>query len=149
MKKNEVMNLQKQIIKIDRGIQEIRKKLINIKVKQHNDNKKFEEAISQQSKDTRVMENILQQNKSKYNKQNQILMSLTNIVETHELKLKQSYKGSTPASEYTLHTDIDTYPILKSANKKKLHWNKFLTNLSNIKLESDRLNDILKNLEQC
>ena len=47
MKKNEVMNLQKQIIKIDRGIQEIRKKLINIKVKQHNDNKKFEEAISQ------------------------------------------------------------------------------------------------------
>ena len=39
MKKNEVMNLQKQIIKIDRGIQKIRKKLINSKVKQHNDNK--------------------------------------------------------------------------------------------------------------
>ena len=95
------------------------------------------------------MENILQQNKSKSNKQNQILMSLTNIVETHELKLKQSYKGSTPASEYALHTDIDTYPILKSANKNKFHWNKLLTNLSNIKLESDRLNDILKNLEQC
>ena len=35
------MNLQRQIIKIDLGIQNIRKK-----IKEHNDSEKFEEAIS-------------------------------------------------------------------------------------------------------
>ena len=39
-------------------------------------------------------------------------MALTNIVETHYPKLKPSYKGSTPASAWGLHTDTDTYPII-------------------------------------
>ena len=73
-----------------------------------------------------------------------MLRNLSNTVETHDLKLKPLYKGSTPASGWALYTDTDTYPILKSANEKNFHWNKFLTNLANIKLESDKLNDIQK-----
>ena len=61
------MNLQKKIIKMDLGIQNFSKKLTYIKIKQHNDNEKNEEAISQQFEDTKVMENILQQVKSKCN----------------------------------------------------------------------------------
>ena len=37
------------------------------------------------SEDTRVMEKIVQQVKSKSNEQNQMLMNLKNIVETHDL----------------------------------------------------------------
>ena len=61
------MNLQKKIIKMDLGIQNFSKELTYIKIKQHNDNEKNEEAISQQFEDTKVMENILQQVKSKCN----------------------------------------------------------------------------------
>ena len=80
------MNLQKKIIKMDLGIQNFSKKLTYITIKQHNDNEKNEEAISQQFEDTKVMENILQQVKSKCNhqKQNQILTSLTNIVKAQD-----------------------------------------------------------------
>ena len=60
------------------------------------------------------------------------------------MKLKLSYKGSTPARGWALHTDTDTYPILKFANENNFHWNKFLTNLANIKLVSEKLNDIQK-----
>ena len=39
-KQDKIMNLQRQIIKIDLGIQNIRKE-----IKEHNDSEKFEEAI--------------------------------------------------------------------------------------------------------
>ena len=71
-----------------------------------------------------------------------MLNILSNAVETHDLKLRSSYKGSTSVSGWALHTNTDTYPILKSTNKNNFHWNKFLTNLSNIKLELKKLNDI-------
>ena len=76
--------MQRQIIKIDSGIQKIKKQITFIKIKQHN---KFEEAISQQSLDTRVMEKILQPVKSTPNEQNQMLKFLSNTVETYDLKL--------------------------------------------------------------
>ena len=142
--RDEIKELQKKIIKIDPGIREIKDQLIKIKIHQHNESEKFEEAIAKQSDDTRIVDKILQQVKSITNQQNQILRNLSNTVETHDLKLKPSYKGSTPASGWDLHTDTDTYPILKSANEKNFHCNKFLTNLTNIKLESDKLNDIQK-----
>ena len=68
-----------------------------------------------------------------------MLKSLSNKGKTHDLKLKPSYKGSTPASGWALHTETETYPILKSANENNFHCNIFLTNLSNIKLESEKL----------
>ena len=71
-----------------------------------------------------------------------MLKSLSNKGKTHDLKLKPSYKGSTPASGWALHTETETYPILKSANENNFHCNIFLTNLSNIKLESEKLNYI-------
>ena len=142
--RDEIEELQKKIIKIDLGIQEIKEQLIIIKINQHNESEKFEEAIAKQSEDTRIVEKILQQVKSTTNQQNQMLRNLSNTVETHDLKFKPSYKVSTPASGWAVHTDTDTYPILKSANEKNFHWNKFLTNLANIKLESDKLNDIQK-----
>ena len=104
----------------------------------------MEEAIAKQSDDTEIVENILQQVKSTTNQQNQMLRNLSNTVEAHNLKLKPSYKGSIPSSGWDLHIDTDTYPILKFANENNFHWNKFLTNLVNIKLESDKLNDIPK-----
>ena len=93
MKKDEILKIQRQTIKIDLGIQEIRKELTFIKIKQHNDNEKNEEAISQQPEDTRVMEICFQQVKSTYNRQNQMLMSSSSTIETHDLKLKSSSKG--------------------------------------------------------
>ena len=36
------------------------------------------------------------------------------------------------------------YPILKYANEENFRWNRFLTNLSDIKIESDKWNDIQK-----
>ena len=71
-----------------------------------------------------------------------MIISLTSAVKTYNLKLKPSYKGSIQASGWDLHTDTDTYPILKSANEKNFHLKKLLVNLSNIKLESEKLNDI-------
>ena len=88
------------------------------------------------------MENILQQVKSSSNPKNQMLKHLLSTVDKHDLKSKPSYKGSKPANGWALHTDTDTYPILKSANEKDFHWNRFLTKLSDIKMESDKLNDI-------
>ena len=59
--RNEVQKLQRKIIKINLVIREIQQELTYIKIKQQNDNEKFEEAISKQSEDTRFMEKILQQ----------------------------------------------------------------------------------------
>ena len=67
------------------------------------------------------MGNNLQKVKSKPNQKE--------ILETHGIQLKPSYKGSTVASGWDLYTDIDTYPILKSTNEKNFHWKIFLTNL--------------------
>ena len=71
-KQDEIQELQKQIIKIDLGIQEIKKEITYVKIKQHNDNEKLEDTISQQSEDTRIMEKVLQQVKSTFNQHNQI-----------------------------------------------------------------------------
>ena len=95
-KQDEIQELQKQIIKIDLGIQEIKKEITYVKIKQHNDNEKLEDTISQQSEDTRIMEKVLQQVKSTFNQHNQFFPS--NTVKTHDLKLKPSHKGSIPAS---------------------------------------------------
>ena len=62
-KKDQIMIFFKAIIKINLGIQEIRKELTYIIIKVHNDNETFDEV----SEDTRVVENILQQVKSKAN----------------------------------------------------------------------------------
>ena len=69
-KQDEIQELQKKIIKIDLVIQEIKKEITYIKIKQDNDNEKFEDAISKKSEDIRFMENILQQVKSTTNQQN-------------------------------------------------------------------------------
>lgn len=57
------MKFQRQIIKRDLGIQEI-KKITFIKIKERNDNRKNEGTISQQTEDTKDMEIF-------YNKLNQ------------------------------------------------------------------------------
>ena len=72
-KQDEIQELQKQIIKIDLGIQEIKKEITYVKIKQHNDNEQLEDEISQQSEDTRIMEKVLQQVKSTSNRHNQML----------------------------------------------------------------------------
>ena len=63
-----------------------------------------------------------------------MIMTLTNTGETHDLKLKPSYKASSPASGCALHSDTSTYPILKSVNES-FHRNKLRTNLSGINLK--------------
>ena len=68
-KQDEIKKLQGQIIKIDLGIQDIKQEITYIKIKQYDDNEKFEEAISQQSQNIRVVENILQQVKSTSNQE--------------------------------------------------------------------------------
>ena len=40
-KQDEITKLRRQIIKMDIGIQEIKKEIVFIKIKQHNDNKKL------------------------------------------------------------------------------------------------------------
>ena len=72
-KQDEIQELKKQIIKIDLGIQEIKKEITYVKIKQHNDNEQLEDEISQQSEDTRIMEKVLQQVKSTSNRHNQML----------------------------------------------------------------------------
>ena len=62
--RDEIKELQKKIIKIDSGIREIKDQLIKIKIHQHNESEKFEEAIAKQSDDTRIVDKILQQVKS-------------------------------------------------------------------------------------
>ena len=68
-KKDEIKKLQGKIIKIDLGIQDIKQEITYIKIKQYDDNEKFEEAISQQSQNIRVVGNILQQVKSTSNQE--------------------------------------------------------------------------------
>ena len=68
-KQDEIKKLQGKIIKIDLGIQDIKQGITYIKIKQYDDNEKFEEAISQQSQNIRVVENILQQVKSTSNQE--------------------------------------------------------------------------------
>ena len=68
-KQDEIKKLQGKIIKIDLGIQDIKQEITYIKIKQYDDNEKFEEAISQQSQNIRVVGNILQQVKSTSNQE--------------------------------------------------------------------------------
>ena len=68
-KQDEIKKLQGKIIKIDLGIQDIKQGITYIKIKQYDDNEKFEEAISQQSQNIRVVGNILQQVKSTSNQE--------------------------------------------------------------------------------
>ena len=135
------MKLQRQIIKRSLVIQEIKIELTFIKIKERNDNGKNEGTISQQTEDTKDM-------KIFYNRLNQHIIikcwTFSNTVETYDLKLKPSHKSSTSVSGWDIHTDTDIYPILKSANEINFYWNKFFTNLSNIKLELEKLNDIQK-----
>ena len=65
--RNEIKELQKKIIKMDLGIQEIKDQIIKIKIHQYDESEKFDEAIAKQSEDTRMVEKMLQQVKSTIN----------------------------------------------------------------------------------
>ena len=68
--RDEIKEFQKKIIKIDLGIQEIKDQIIKLKIHQHNETEKFDEAMATQSKDTRIVEKI-------YNKLKQQLINRT------------------------------------------------------------------------
>ena len=54
------------------------------------------------------------------------IQQLKKKTETHELKLAPT-SSHLPRTPWQLHSDSDTYPILKSMNNKDSHFSKFRT----------------------
>ena len=84
--------------------------------------------------------NILQQT-TKENKD--AINLLRKKTETHELKLAPT-SSTIPRSPWQLHSDSDTYPLLKSTNDKNSHFSKFRSLLERLTLQGDNLQDVKK-----
>ena len=71
------------------------------------------------------------------------IQQLKKKTETHELKLAPT-TSNLPKSPWQLHSDSDTYPLLKSQHNKDSHFSKFRSILDNITLQGDDLQSIKK-----